>query len=160
MSAPLAETAARLRALVPGFPDTYDVVPVSTGHTPTGPGWVRLDAVPVAEWCAEARERGNPRRLASVAAVAVGGALAHAVLARVTAALALDTRAWNLAADAVTVHRAPAGHLDQVAVSAPVWVVAGDPAAPSAAPRGRDGTRPAGGGLRADSGSAAWTVRV
>jgi hypothetical protein len=149
VSAPLAETAARLRALVPGFPDTYDVVPASTGRTPTGPGWVRLDAVPVAEWCAEARLRGNPRRLASVAAVAVGGGLAHAVLARVTAALALDTRAWNLAAEAVTVHRARAGHLDRVAVTAPVWVVACDPAAPSAAPRGRDGTGPAGVGSRA-----------
>jgi len=75
---PLAETAARLRALVPAFPDTYDVV---LGEV-SGPGWVRLDAVPVARWCAEARERGNPRRLASVAAAAVGGALAHAVLAR------------------------------------------------------------------------------
>ena len=98
MPDPLAETAARLRALVPAFPDTYDVV-----QQPTGPGWVRLDAVPVARWCAEARERGNPRRLASVAAAAVGGALAHAVLARVTAALALDRRAWDLAADALTV---------------------------------------------------------
>ena len=89
MSDPLAETAARLRALVPGFPDTYDVV--LGRRRAAGSGWVRLDAVPVAEWCAEARERGNPRRLASVAAAAVGGALAHAVLARVTAALALDT---------------------------------------------------------------------
>ena len=41
------------------------------------------------------RERGNPRRLASVAAMAVGGALTHAVLARATAALALDMRAWT-----------------------------------------------------------------
>src|SRR6185312_2690031 len=72
-----------------------------------------------------------PRRLASVAAAAVGGALAHAVLARVTAALALDGRAWDLAADALTVHRAPEGHLDRVAVRPPVWVVAGDPAAPA-----------------------------
>ena len=127
MPDPLAETAARLRALVPAFPDTYDVV---LGEV-SGPGWVRLDALPVARWCAEARERGNPRRLASVAAAAVGGALAHAVLARVTAALALDGRAWDLAADAVTVHRAPEGHLDRVAVRPPVWVVAGDPAAPA-----------------------------
>jgi hypothetical protein len=125
---PLAETAARLRALVPAFPDTYDVV---LGEV-SGPGWVRLDAAPVARWCAEARERGNPRRLASVAAAAVGGALAHAVLARVTAALALDGRAWDLAADALTVHRAPEGHLDHVAVRPPAWVVAGDPAAPAA----------------------------
>jgi hypothetical protein len=130
---PLAETAARLRALVPAFPDTYDVV---LGEV-AGPGWVRLDAVPVPRWCAEARERGNPRRLASVAAAAVGGALAHAVLARVTAALALDRRAWDLAADAVTVHRAPEGHLDRVAVRPPVWVVAGDPAAPPAASTAR-----------------------
>jgi len=126
---PLAETAARLRALVPAFPDTYDVV---LGEV-SGPGWVRLDAAPVARWCAEARERGNPRRLASVAAAAVGGALAHAVLARVTAALAVDGRAWDLGADALTVHRAPEGHLDRVAVRPPAWVVAGDPAAPSPA---------------------------
>jgi hypothetical protein len=119
---PLAETAARLRALVPGFPDTYDVVP----RAETGPGWFRIDAVPVAVWCAEARERGNPRRLASVAAMAVGGALAHAVLARVTAALALDTRAWDVAA--LAVHRAQASHIDRVAVRPPAWVVAGDPA--------------------------------
>jgi hypothetical protein len=125
---PLTATAARLRALVPGFPDTYDLVPRSE----TGSGWFRLDAVPVAVWCAEARERGNPRRLASVAAMAVGGALAHAVLARVTAALALDTRAWDLAA--LTVHRAQAGHIDRVAARPPAWVVAGDPAA-LAAPR-------------------------
>ena len=129
---PLAETAARLRALVPAFPDTYDVV---LGEV-SGPGWVRLDAAPVARWCAEARERGNPRRLASVAAAAVGGALAHAVLARVTAALALDGRAWDLGADALTVHRAPEGHLDRVAVRPPAWVVAGDPAVP-AAPQAR-----------------------
>jgi len=126
---PLAETAARLRALVPAFPDTYDVV---LGEV-SGPGWVRLDAAPVARWCAEARETGNPRRLASVAAAAVGGALAHAVLARVTAALAVDGRAWDLGADALTVHRAPEGHLDRVAVRPPAWVVAGDPAAPSPA---------------------------
>jgi len=125
---PLAETAARLRALVPAFPDTYDVV---LGEV-SGSGWVRLDAAPVTRWCAEARERGNPRRLASVAAAAVGGALAHAVLARVTAALAVDGRAWDLAADALTVHRAPEGHLDRVAVRPPAWVVAGDPAAPAA----------------------------
>ena len=128
MPDPLAETAARLRALVPAFPDTYDVV---LGEV-SGPGWVRLDAAPVARWCAEARERGNPRRLASVAAAAVGGALAHAVLARVTAALAVDGRAWDLGADALTVHRAPEGHLDRVAVRPPAWVVAGDPAAPAA----------------------------
>ena len=129
MPDPLAETAARLRALVPAFPDTYDVV---LGEV-SGPGWVRLDAAPVARWCAEARETGNPRRLASVAAAAVGGALAHAVLARVTAALAVNGRAWDLGADALTVHRAPEGHLDRVAVRPPAWVVAGDPAAPSPA---------------------------
>ena len=124
MPDPLAATAARLRALVPPFPDTYDVV---LGEV-SGPGWVRLDAVPVASWCAEALRRGNPRKLASVAATAVGGALVHAVLARVTAALALDTRAWDLSAHTVAVHRAPEGHLDRVAVGSPVWVVAGDPA--------------------------------
>ena len=137
MADPLAETAARLRALVPGFPDTYDVVP----RAETGPGWFRLDAVPVAAWCDEARERGNPRRLASVAAMAVGGALTHAVLARVTAALALDTRAWDLAA--LRVHRAGAGHIDRVAVRSPAWLVAGDPAA-SEGPPARSGRGPAG----------------
>ena len=149
MPDPLAETARRLRALVPGFPDTYDVVPVST--EPTGSGWVRLDAVPIAGWCADARERGNPRRLASVAAMAVGGALAHAVLARVTAALALDARAWDLAADVVTVHRAPAGHLDRVAVRSPAWVIVGDPAAPADALRGGP-ARGVGAGPRAAAG--------
>ena len=127
----LAATAARLRALMPGFPDTYDIATVP----PDGPGWVRLDAVPVADWCADARERNNPHRLASLAAMSVGGALVHAVLARVTAGLALDTRAWDVAADALAVHRAAAGHIDRVAALRPVaWVVAGDEAARS--PRG------------------------
>ncbi len=120
---PLAVTAGRLRTLVPGFPDTYAVETA----VPDGPGWCRLDAVPVARWCAEATVRGNPRRLASVAAASVGGALTHAVLARVTAALALDARAWDVAADGLVVHRAPAGHIDRVALRHPAaWVVAGD----------------------------------
>jgi hypothetical protein len=139
---PLADTAARLRALVPGFPDTYDI---ATGG-PHGRGWVRLDAVPVAGWCAEALERGNPHRLASLAAMSVGGALIHAVLARVTAALALDTRAWDVAPDALAVHRAEAGHIDRVALLRPVaWVVAGDEAAPGRDGSGRAGPSPDGG---------------
>jgi hypothetical protein len=125
MNDPLAATAARLRALVPRFPDTYDI----ELSVPNEPDWYRLDEVPVARWCADMRVRGNPRRLASVAGMFVGGALAHAILARVTAAIALDTRAWDLGGDAVAVHRAPAGHLDQVAVRPPGWVVAGDPEA-------------------------------
>jgi hypothetical protein len=119
---PLAITAARLRALVPGFPDTYAVETA----VPDEPGWWRLDAVPTAQWCAEALVRGNPHRLASVAAMAVGGAVIHAVLARVTAALALDTRAWDVASDALVVHRAPWGHIDRVALLRPVAWVAGD----------------------------------
>jgi len=57
----------------------------------------------------------------------------------VTAALALDARAWDLAADAVAVHRAHEGHLDRVAVRPPVWVVAGDPSAPGGGSAGRSG---------------------
>lgn len=121
---PLTGTAARLRAVVPGFPDTYTVELA----VPDEPGWSRLDAVPTAQWCAEALVRGNPHHLASVAAMAVGGAVIHAVLARVTAALALDTRAWDVAPDALVVHRAPWGHIDRVALRHPVaWVLEGDP---------------------------------
>ncbi len=156
MPGPLADTAARLRALVPGFPDTYDVETAA----PDGPGWTRLDAVPVADWCADARERGNPHRLASLAAMSVGGALAHAVLARVTAALALDTRAWDVAADALAVHRAEAGHIDRVALLRPVaWVVAGEEAVPGDDGSGRAGPPPDGGsdgaGLRVFADEAA-----
>jgi hypothetical protein len=123
MPDPLAETAARLRTLTPGFPDTYAVEP----GVPDEPGWCRLDAVPIAQWCKDALVRGNPHRLASVAAMSVGGAVTHAVLARVTAALALDTRAWDVAADTLVVHRAPAGHIDRVSLRNPVaWVVAGE----------------------------------
>jgi hypothetical protein len=121
MPDPLAATAARLRTLVPGFADTYAVETT----VPDEPGWWRLHAVPVAQWCADAVVRGNPRHLASVAAMSVGGALTHAVLARVTAALVLDGRAWDVAADALVVHRAAAGHIDRVALRHPVaWVVA------------------------------------
>ncbi|MDT7577112.1 MAG: hypothetical protein QOH17_3445 [Pseudonocardiales bacterium] len=123
MPDPLAVTAARLRALMPGFPDTYAV----ETEVPDGAGWWRLEAVPVAQWCRDAQATGNPHRLASVAAMAVGGAVTHAVLARVTAALALDTVAWDVAADALVVHRAPWGHIDRVALRNPVaWVVGGD----------------------------------
>lgn len=119
----LTETARRLRALLPDYPDTYPVDPAATG-----PGWEPLDGVPVARWCTEARDRGGGH--ASVAAMAVGGALAHAVLGRVTAALVLDRRAWDLTAGNLLVHRAAAGHLDRVALRVPlVRVLAGDPAA-------------------------------
>ena len=74
-------------------------------------------------------ERGDPRRLASVAAAAAAGRW-RTPAARVTAALALDGRAWDLAADALTVHRAPEGHLDRRGRPPTcVGVVAGDPAA-------------------------------
>jgi AcrR family transcriptional regulator len=123
MPDPLGVTAARLRTLVPGFPDTYAVETT----VPDEPGWWRLDAVPIAQWCADAMVRGNPRRLSSVAAMSVGGAVTHAVLARVTAALAIDGCAWDIAADALAVHRAAAGHIDRVALRHPVaWVAADD----------------------------------
>ena len=121
----LAATAARLRALMPGFPDTYDIATVP----PDGPCWVRLDAVPVADWCADARERNNPHRLASLAAMSVGGALVHAVLARVTAG-SPSTPARGTSRRTRAVHRAAAGHIDRVAALRLVaWVVAGDEAA-------------------------------
>ena len=53
---PLAETAARLRALVPAFPDTYDVV---LGEA-SGPGWFRLDAAPVARLVRRGAGAGQP----------------------------------------------------------------------------------------------------
>jgi len=125
-------TAARLQALVPGFPDTYAVETT----VPVGPGWSALDAVPIAALCAAARERGNPHRLASVAAMSVGGAVIHAVLGRVTAAIVLERRAWDLAAAGLVVHQAPQGHIDRVALRAPVaWVLPDDPAAGSAGVR-------------------------
>lgn len=113
---PLEGTAARLRALVPDFPDTWALAD-------PGPGWPRITEVPVEQWCADGV---GP---ASVRAMAVGGALAHAVLARATAALVLDGRAWDVAD--LVVHRAPAGHLDRVALRhGGAWTVA------SAAPDG------------------------
>jgi hypothetical protein len=148
----LAATAARLGALVPGFPDTYTVETA----VPDEPGWCSLNAVPVARWCAKARVRGNPHRLASVAAISVGGALTHAVLARVTAALALDTLAWDVAADALAVHRAPAGHIDRVALYRPVaWVVAGDAGVLGPVVAGDAGST-----ARVVSGDGAWPARV
>lgn len=137
MTDALTLTAARLRALVPGFPDTYTV----EVEAPDEPGWYRMDVVPIAQWCADALVRGNPRRLASVAAVAVGGAVTHAVLARVTAALALDMRAWDVAAAALVVHRAPAGHIDRVALRNPVAWVVGDGAEAGGAGAGAGAAR-------------------
>jgi hypothetical protein len=80
----------------------------------------------VANWCAQARERDNPARLASVAATAVGGALVHGVLGTVTAALVLDRRAWDLHDGHLAVHPAT----DRVAVrDASLLVLPDDPAA-------------------------------
>jgi hypothetical protein len=106
----LAATVERLRGLRPDYPDAYAV----RIGVPAEPGWRSLaDAVPdVAEWCAQARERDNPARLASVAATAVGGALVHGVLGTVTAALVLERRAWDLRAEHLAVHPAT----DRVAV--------------------------------------------
>jgi FhuF 2Fe-2S C-terminal domain len=108
----LDTTAGRLRRLVPGYPDAWSVETV----VPDGPGWYGLDAAPVEEWCAAARAQNNPRGLASVAAMSVGGALAHAVLGRVTAALALDGVAWDVTAANLLVHRRPEGYLDRLAL--------------------------------------------
>src|SRR5918997_1487279 len=87
----LVATVERLRRLRPEYPDSY----APCIGVPPDPGWTSLaDAAPqVAEWCAQAREQDNPARLASVAATTVGGALVHAVLGPVTAALVLGPRA-------------------------------------------------------------------
>jgi hypothetical protein len=120
----LAATVERLRRLRPDYPDAYAV----RIGVPAEPGWRSLaDAVPdVAEWCAQARERDNPARLASVAATAVGGGLVHGVLGTVTAALVLDRRAWDLQAAHLAVHPAT----ERIAVrDASLLVLPGDPAA-------------------------------
>jgi len=127
----LDATAERLRRLVPGYPDAYSVETA----VPDGPGWYVLDAAPVEDWCAEARAQGNPHGLASVAAMSVGSALAHAVLGRATAALALDSVAWDLTAANLVVHRRPEGYLDRLALRDGGRTAPGEPVAP--------GTRPA-----------------
>jgi hypothetical protein len=125
----LAATVERLRGLLPDYPDTYAV----RIGVPAEPGWRSLaDAVPdVAEWCAQARERDNPNRLASVAATAVGGALVHAVLGRVTAALVLERRAWDVHAARLAVYPDSDGYpAGRVAVSdESLLVLPDDPAA-------------------------------
>jgi hypothetical protein len=126
----LAGTAQRLRALRRGSPDAYGV----RVQVPAGPGWFPLDGLltgdAIAEWCARARHRDNPGARASVAATAVGGALTHAVLGRVSAALLLERRAWDVGAADLAVHRTPDGDLDRVALRSPVaLVLPDDPAA-------------------------------
>jgi hypothetical protein len=120
----LAATVERLRGLRPEYPDVY----APRIGVPAEPGWRSLaDLGPhVAQWCAQAREQDNPARLASVAATTVGGSLVHAVLGRVTAALVLDRRAWDVRAGHLAVH----GETEQVAVrDASVLVLPDDPAA-------------------------------
>jgi hypothetical protein len=120
----LAATVERLRGLLPDYPDAYAV----RIGVPAEPGWRSLaDAVPdVAQWCAQARERDNPSRLASVAATAVGGTLAHGVLGTVTSALVLERRAWDVRAAHLAVHPAT----ERFAVrDASLLVLPGDPAA-------------------------------
>jgi Ferric iron reductase FhuF-like transporter/FhuF 2Fe-2S C-terminal domain len=133
-------TAERLRRLVPGYPDAYAVETV----VPAGPGWFALDAAPVEDWCGAARGQANPRELASVAAMSVGGALAHAVLGRVTAALALDGVAWDVTAANLVVHRRAEGYLDRLALRDGGRTAPGEPS-PGAAPRPgpADGAGPA-----------------
>ncbi|HYH29183.1 MAG TPA: hypothetical protein VD903_02260 [Pseudonocardia sp.] len=98
----LAATVERLRGLRPAYPDAYAV---AIG-VPAEPGWRTLAdaASDVGDWCAQARERDNPARLASVAATSVGGTLVHAVLGRVTAALVLERRAWDVRGEHLAVH--------------------------------------------------------
>lgn len=120
----LSGTVELLRGLRPDYPDAYGV------HigVPDEPGWWSLaDAVPhVADWCARAREQDNPARLASVAATAVGGTLVHAVLGRVTAALVLERRAWDVHAARLAVHP----ETERVALrDASLLVLPDDPAA-------------------------------
>lgn len=120
----LAATVDRLRGLRPEYPDAY----APRIGVPAEPGWTSLaEAVPqVAAWCAQAREQDNPAGLASVAATTVGGALVHAVLGRVTAALVLEHRAWDVRAGHLSVH-ADAGLL--AVRDATLLVLPGDPAA-------------------------------
>jgi hypothetical protein len=120
----LAATVERLRGLRPEYPDAY----APRIGVPAEPGWSSLaDVVPqVGEWCVQARERDNPARLASVAATTVGGTLVHAVLGRVTAALVLDRRAWDVRAGNLAVHP----DTDRVAVrAASLLLLPDDPAA-------------------------------
>jgi hypothetical protein len=120
----LAATVERLRGLRPQYPDAY----APRIGVPAEPGWQWLAVAEpdVAGWCAVARERDNPARLASVAATAVGGALTHAVLGMVTAALVLERRAWDVRAGHLAVHPATG----RVAVrDASLLVLPDDPAA-------------------------------
>lgn len=125
----LAGTVERLCVLRPEHPHAY-VVHVGV---PAEPGWSPLadiDADETARWCVRARIRDNPAGLASVAATAVAGALTHAVLGRVTAALVLERRAWDVHATHLAVHRDADGAIDRVAVrDASVLVLPDDPAA-------------------------------
>ena len=121
----LAATVGRLRTLRPEYADTYSV----RIGVPAEPGWrtmAELGASEIGKWCALALETENPRRLASVAATAVGGTLIHAVLGRVTAALVLEQRAWEVSATNLAVHCDG----EQTAVrDAGLFVLLGDPAA-------------------------------
>ncbi|OZM76278.1 hypothetical protein [Pseudonocardia sp. MH-G8] len=98
----LAATVERLRGLRPAYPDTYAV----RIGVPPEPGWRSLPeaAEDVAHWCARAREQDNPGRLASVAATSVAGTLVHAVLGRVSAAILLERRAWDVRPGRLWVH--------------------------------------------------------
>jgi hypothetical protein len=98
----LAATVERLRGLRPEYPDAY----APCIGVPAEPGWSSpADVVAhVDAWCARAREQDNPARLASVAATTVAGVLVHAVLGRVTAALVLDRRAWDVRAGHLVLH--------------------------------------------------------
>jgi len=120
----LAATVERLRGLRLDYPDAY----APRIGVPAEPGWSSMaDVAPhVAEWCAQARERDNPAKLASVAATTVGGTLVHAVLGRVTAALVLERRAWDVRAGHLALHP----ETERLAVGdASVLVLPDDPAA-------------------------------
>jgi hypothetical protein len=120
----LAATVERLRGLRPEYPDVY----APRVGVPAEPGWTSLAGMAphVAGWCERAREQDNPAGLASVAATSVGGTLVHAVLGRVTAALVLERRAWDVGAGNLAVHR----ETELIAVrDATLLVLPDDPAA-------------------------------
>jgi hypothetical protein len=124
----LRGTEERLRALRPEYPNAYAV----RAGVPAEPGWQSLAAVTaaeVADWCALARERDNPARLASVAASSVAGQLTHAVLGRAVAALLLEHRSWDVHAANLALRRVDDGGVHVAVCDGRLLVLPDDPAA-------------------------------
>lgn len=112
---PLACTQARLRALRPDFPHAYTV---QVG-VPDSPGWLGVHdllAGGVGPWLDVWMRRVDSGGRASVAAVRVIGSLAHVVVGRLTAALVLDRRAYDVRAGNLAVRHDADGVIDRVAV--------------------------------------------